>query len=166
MFREYAPTIDDVLAYIQEQGHEVSRSAVGRYKQDFEKVAKRMREAREVAQVWVAKLGDEPQGDIGRLVIEVLRTLVFQISMDEVETGGESDAKSAYFLSKSIKELETAARHSAEREINIRKRLEAELEKKLADAAERDAVEANKSGKKKLDTETLAEMRRIMFGTS
>ena len=69
-------TLDDIIAHLRKLAdeHQVpaeelpSRSALGRYAQNFERTAARMREAKQLAEVWVGKLGHEPESKIGRLI--------------------------------------------------------------------------------------------------
>jgi hypothetical protein len=76
--REGRATIADIVALIGGMGASASKSAVGRYKKTAEEQMKRYREAQEVAKVWVAKMGEEPEGNVGRLLPEMLRLVAFQ----------------------------------------------------------------------------------------
>ena len=69
--------INEVLA---ENGHEerVSKSSLNRYSQRMEQAGERLRHVRQVAEMWIAKLGSQPQGQLGHLVNEMLRTLAFE----------------------------------------------------------------------------------------
>ncbi len=103
-----------------------SRSALGRYSQRFEEVGKRMRESREVAQVWADRLGSEPQGDIGKLVMDLLRTMAFDATLAMSEDGEDGEAKPVNAkeinaLALAMHRLETAGRHNLEREQALRK---------------------------------------------
>jgi len=57
----------------------VSKSAVNRYAVKMEKVGERMMQSRAVADMWIAKLGNAPQGKTGQLINEVARTLSFEV---------------------------------------------------------------------------------------
>lgn len=122
-------TLDELRAGIAaEFGAAVvpSRSALGRYSQRFEEIGKRMRESREVAQVWADRLGSEPQGDIGKLVMDLLTTMCFDttLSMSEEGDDGEAkpvNAKELNALALAIHRLETARGHNLEREQALRK---------------------------------------------
>ncbi|HBG06314.1 MAG: hypothetical protein A2075_12150 [Geobacteraceae bacterium GWC2_58_44] len=68
---------------LEELGHPVrlTKSAVNRYSQDMEEVGAQLRESREVAQQWIGALGSVPQDDVGLLVVEIIRSLSFDITM-------------------------------------------------------------------------------------
>lgn len=114
---------------IDAEGHpeQLSKSAVNRYAVKMEKVGARLRQSREVAEMWIAKLGAAPQGKTGLLVNEILRTLSFDVSLWLQE--GEVDKKSAPGTVKMLKglaltmqRLERAASENVKREEEIRKR--------------------------------------------
>ncbi len=133
MIRDGRATIDELVDYLQEQGQEISRSAMGRYKQDMEISLKRLREAREMAAYWVAKLGEDQQGDIGRLVQELLKNVALRATMGMDD--GDKAAKSTDImrLAKAIKDLESSGKLSLERELRVRQ----ETAKAAAAAVER-----------------------------
>lgn len=122
-------TIDEITAAIRSLGGDASRSSVGRYKQRMEEKLQRYREAQEVAGVWVTQLGAEPEGKVGRLLAEMLKTVAFKtladIGEEDVSVGGQE----IMFLARAIKDLESAGKLSAEREIRIRRDLAALVEK-------------------------------------
>lgn len=114
--REDRATIEGIVALIRELGGTASRSAVGRYKQAAEAQMARYREAQEVAKVWIGKLQTEPEGDVGRLLAEMLRTTAFS-------TLGDMDAASPQdlmFLGKALKDLASADKLTAERIMKVR----------------------------------------------
>lgn len=154
-------TIDAIVERLEALGAEVSRSSVGRYKQKYEGLLERYREAQEVAAVWVRKLGEDPQGDVGQLCAEMLKTVAFQTLANMADTEAEkADPKAIMMLAKSIKDLEGAAKISAERELKVRKAVAAELLGKL-DAAEKDAEVAGEPG---LSAARIAQLRRDFLG--
>jgi ribosomal protein S13 len=67
---------------LAEQGHDerVSKSSVNRYAVRMNEVGERMRQSRQVSEMWIAKLGAEPEGKMGRLLNEMLRTLAFELT--------------------------------------------------------------------------------------
>ncbi len=81
--------IDEIVAHLKTLDVQVSRSAVGRFKQSAEATMRRYREAQEIAEVWVRELGERPQGDIGRLVAEALRTATFG-ALARIEAAAEA----------------------------------------------------------------------------
>jgi hypothetical protein len=138
-------TLDELRASITaEFGPEVvpSRSSLGRYSQRFEEIGKRMRESREVAQVWADRLGHEPQGDIGKLVMDLLRTMAFDATLAMSEEGEDGEGKAVSpkeinALALAMHRLETAGRHNLEREQAMRKAAFEEAAKVASTAAKK-----------------------------
>lgn len=128
LLREDRFTIREVVQHLQTLGADVSRSAVGRYHKQFDQIGKRMRESREIAAVWAQKIGNEPQGDIGRVVMEMLRTLAFDVTLeltkDDEKTGEAKallDPGAIGALALAMQRLESATKTSFERELKARK---------------------------------------------
>lgn len=153
--REGRATIEDVVAIIRSMGGDASRSAVGRYKQQAEAQMARYREAQEVAKVWIGKLQADPEGDVGRLLAEMLRTTAFS-------TLGDMDAASPQdlmFLGKALKDLASADKLTADRILLVRREAAKEAAEKIK------AVEGEvKSGKRVLDLDTLKRIREEIYG--
>lgn len=122
----------DATARINEildaEGHpeRVTKSSVGRYAARMAEVGERLRQSRAVAEMWIAKLGAQPQGQLGHLVNEMLRTLSFELTLklqegelnDETLPGVIDQLKQ---LSLSVVRLERAASENVKREAEIRK---------------------------------------------
>jgi hypothetical protein len=115
--REDRATIDDIVAIVHALGGDASRSAVGRYKQRAEEQMKRYREAQEVAKVWIGKLQTDPEGDVGRLLAEMLRTTAFQ-TIGDLDAGTPQDIM---FLGKALKDLASADTLTANRIMVVRR---------------------------------------------
>jgi hypothetical protein len=135
--------INQILAEMQHP-ERLSKSAVNRYALQMEKVGRRMRESREMAEVWIGKFGSQPQGQVGNLINEMLRTLSFDISLILQE--GQIDDESAPAIVGMLKDLaltsmrlEKAANLNVEREKEIRQQA-------LADAAKTVDQTARKAG--------------------
>jgi hypothetical protein len=148
--REGRATIDDIVALITQLGGEVSRSAVGRYKQRAENQMQKYREAQEVAKVWIGKLQADPEGDIGRLLAEMLRTVAFQ-SIGDMDAASPMDMM---LLAKALKDMAGADKLTTERILKVRQ-----------DAAREAAEKVSVIGKAKgLSADTVAELRREILG--
>jgi hypothetical protein len=156
MVRDGRATIDQIRERLAElEGEEApSRSAIGRYVQSAKKQMERYRQAQEVAKVWVGKLEDEPEGDVGRLLSEMLRTVAFS-SLSQLGDGeDEAEAKEIHFLARAIKDLASADKISADRELQIRK-----------DVVKQAAQVAGDTAKKKgITPETADTIRREILG--
>ena len=132
-------TIDQLVEHIQGLGADVSRSAAGRHKKQFDDVSRKMREAREVAGALVADLGEDAGDDLGRMLMESLHTVIFRILMHAQQ--GDDDGPpltpaEAQQLGKAIKDIASAKKISADRELKIREAVRKEIEGKARQAAD------------------------------
>jgi hypothetical protein len=158
--------INNVLGLMKETGElpvdapeKLSKSAVNRYFIDMDEAGRKLRESREVAEVWIGKLGAAPQGQVGNLVNEILRTLSFDMAL--MLQRGTVDAESAPAVTGMLKDLaltmqrlENAANLNTAREKEIRKQA-------LAEAAEQATSVAKKGG---LSAEAVQTIRREILG--
>lgn len=139
LLREDRYTIDEVTAYLRDMGAHVSRSAIGRYHRRFEEIGKRMRESREVARVWADRLGREPDGDIGKIVMELLRTLAFDATMTLTEPGEDGqaqiDPRAINTLALAMQRLEAAGKWNIQREQAMRAAVLAEAADRVEETA-------------------------------
>ncbi len=135
-----------------------SRSAVGRYVKNANDQMRRYQEAQEVAKVWIAKMGNEPEGDVGRLLAEMLRTVAFQVIGSMDTDGDEVDAKSIMMLARGIKDLAAADKASGgindQGEGSGQEGISAKLEK----------LEESAPANGRLDIETLRKVREEIYG--
>lgn len=115
--RDDRATIDDIVAIISSLGGDASRSAVGRYKQKAEAQMARYREAQEIAKVWIGKLQTDPEGDVGRLLAEMLRTTAFT-TLGDID---EATPQDIMFLGKALKDLASADKLTADRIMVVRR---------------------------------------------
>lgn len=148
-----------INALLEEAGEDVrvSKSGVNRYKLRMEEAGQRLRESREVAEMWIGKLGAAPQGQVGHLVNEILRTLAFDVSL--IMQRGEIDETTAPMVAGMLKDmalamqrLERAASENVRREDEIR-RQERERAADLATGA------ARKAG---LSEDAITEIRTVL----
>jgi len=137
-------TIEDILDALRALGAQVSRSAVGRYVKSARESLDKYRQAQEVAKVWVDKLEAEPQGDVGRLLPEMLRVAAFQTLASMGESDQPAKAMDVMLLAKAIKDIAGTAKTVIEVEKQLRA-MRAELETVAKDVAEQ-ARQAGMSG--------------------
>ncbi|HAS6672763.1 DUF3486 family protein [Vibrio parahaemolyticus] len=101
----------------------LSRTGFNRYAKRMEDMGARLRQSREVAEVWTAKLGEAPVSDVGKLLQEFVRTMAFETSMklmESAEADGEVIApKALNQLALVVQRIEQAAMtsHKVEKEI-------------------------------------------------
>lgn len=126
---------------LQAEGYpeRVTKSAVNRYNLKMREAGAKIRQSREVAKMFIGKLGAAPQGQVGNLVNEILRTLAFDISLKLQGTDLNEDSipevvGQLKHLSLVAMRLEKAASENVKREEEIRKQ-EAEKAIKAIDRA-------------------------------
>jgi hypothetical protein len=147
--------INEVLAELRAAGDpdvldpacpaQVSKSAVNRYDLQMRDVGERLRQSREVADRWIGQLGAAPQGQVGNLVNEILRTLSFDVTLFMQE--GTLDAETAPAVVGMLKDLaltsmrlEKAASLNVEREKEIRQQALEEAAKTMDKTARKAGV--------------------------
>ena len=131
----------------------ISRSAVNRYARRMDKAGAKIRESRAVAKMWIAELGAQPQGQVGHLLNELVRTIAF----DSVLKLGEGDTpvapKSLRELATAIQRLEQATTMSVKREELIREQTKKQAAEAARNAGKRAGV--NSETLKKIEQEVL-----------
>ncbi len=112
---------DRVNVVLVERGDKpLSYSSLNRYASRVERVGSRMREAREMADVWTSKFGEDPGHDIGKLMVDMLHTAAFDAMTRLEDADEELDAETINTLALGMQRLARAAEISAKREREIR----------------------------------------------
>jgi hypothetical protein len=133
---------------LEQQGHEtVSKSAVNRYSMKMESVGAKLQQSREMASMWIGKLGAAPQGQVGKLINEIIRTMAFDTAMNMSEAEQPAAPKMLAQLALAVQRLESAANMNEEREKQIRKEAAAQA----ADVAEQ-SLRGQGMSKEAIDT--------------
>ena len=137
---------------------QVSRYTVNRYNRRMQLAGERVLQSRQIADAWIAKHGSAPDGPAGRLVIEILRAVAFDLAsrLQDFEIDEES-------LSRAV---ETATRISVmverlERSREIALRCDREIKRQ---AAEESAGKPKDAKRPPLDGERLREIVRKVYG--
>jgi hypothetical protein len=120
---------DRANALLELAGHpeRVTKSAVNRYAVRMDEVGAKLRQSREVAQMFIAQVGAAPQGQTGLLINEMLRSMAFELSLKMQEFDSEDpEAMSATIgqlknLALTMQRLEQSATINVKREGEIRK---------------------------------------------
>jgi len=146
-----------INAILEEQNHpdRLSKSAVNRYAVKMDKVGEKLKQSREIAEMWIARLGNQPQGKTGQLINELIRTMTFDVAMQAAE-GEFASPDLLKDLALTMQRLEKAASLNEEREKKIREEARAEA----AQAAESTARKAGVS------EDTIKAIRRDVLGMS
>ena len=75
-------TIDEITARIRAEGEDCSRSAVGRYAKTMRDLIRQQQETDRTIKAWAQALGERPEGDVGRILIETLQSMVLDTMAD------------------------------------------------------------------------------------
>ena len=147
----------EINKILEAEGHpeRLSKSAVNRYNQQMRDAGARLRQSREVAAMWIGKLGAAPQGQVGNLVNEILRTVAFDLSLKLQETDLTPETmpevvEMLRHLSLSAMRLEKAASENVKREDQIRQQVRKQT---LEEAAEKVSDIAIQKGLTKKDAQ-------------
>ncbi|AZQ10149.1 DUF3486 family protein [Shewanella khirikhana] len=119
----------------------ISRSSFNRYAKRMEDMGQRLRQSREVAEVWISKLGQAPTSDVGKLLQEFVRTMAFETSMKmmeaaEGEEGEVISPKALGQLALVVQRIEQASMSS----IKVEKEIRSAFAQEAAAAAEKVAT--------------------------
>lgn len=155
---EATARINEILA---DDGYQerVTKSAVNRYDLKMREAGDKLRQSREVAKMWIGKLGAAPQGQVGNLVNEILRTLAFDLSLKL--QGEELTAETLPGVIDQVKALALACqRLEASSTLNVKREAEIreQARKEAADAAEKVAAQGG------LSPSSVQELRRAILG--
>lgn len=153
-----------INALLEADGHEerVTKSSVNRYAVKMAEVGEKLRQSRDVAEMFIAKVGAAPQGQTGLLINEILRTLAFDLSLkiQDADLGDPETLASTIDQLKALalatQRLEQSATLNVKRESDIRKQA-------LEDAAKEVSKIAKKGG---LSAERAAEIRNQILGVA
>ena len=102
----------------------------------MERVGEKLRQAREVSKMWIGEMGSEPQGEVGKLLNEMVRGLAFRVAMKASEDDGDDiDPKLLKSLAISVYRLEKAAKENMDLEKKIREQAIAQAAEAVGDEA-------------------------------
>ncbi|MFQ1022777.1 DUF3486 family protein [Avibacterium paragallinarum] len=116
---------------------QLSKTGLNRYASRMEQMGAKIRQAREMAEVWTKQLGEAPQSDVGKLLMEAVKTMAFDLTINAEKV----DPKFLNQLALIANRIEQAQRIAEERERKIRK----EMAQLAAETAEKVVVQAGLS---------------------
>ncbi|PHM49359.1 DUF3486 family protein [Xenorhabdus miraniensis] len=162
LLRDKRHTQEDIRAAVNEliddaglpDDLKISRTGLNRYASRMETLGARIREGREIADVWVSRLGSAPTSDVGKLLQEFVKSLAFETSMKLAESDDVVEPKALSQLALVAARIEQAAMTSTKREKEIRAAFAAEA----AEQAENIVKQAG------LTAEAAADIRRQILG--
>lgn len=133
---------DEINAILErtQAGASVSKSAVNRYAKRMEKVGARLRESREVAKMWIGQFGAAPQGEVGKLLNEVIRNLAFETTMHLADGEEPADPKLLSTLALAVQRLEASATDNLKRDAEIKRQAATEAAEAAAKSMTRQGM--------------------------
>lgn len=138
--------------YMTELGHEpvMTERVVNRYAAKMARVGSKIKQSREVAELWIGTLGSQPAGQVGQLLNEMVRTLAFDASVALSESDEPVEPKLIKELAMAIRHLEESARVNAD----IARRAKEEAAETMSKTAKEAGVSA----------ETILRIRQEVLG--
>lgn len=131
-------TIDEITTHLRGMDQDVSRSAVGRYVKNARKAMEDYAKAQEVAKVWVERIDAEPNGDVARLLPQMLQAVAFKTIEGMSEGEGAVSPGDLMFMAKALQSLAGSSKTHVDIELKMRqvreetrRQLLAEQNKKL-----------------------------------
>lgn len=162
---EAAERVNELLAGLYPDHPPVSRRAVSRYDAQMRENMDRVQRSRDLAKSWIGKLGSQPGGDVGFLVIETLKTLSLEVSQALMHGSEEIGVETMSGVIDQLNKLALAAqrleRSAAESERRDRQIREEERKRASEEAAEEAGKAASELG---LSAETAEAIRRQVLG--
>lgn len=119
----------------------MTKSSVNRYAARMNRIGSKLVQSREVAELWVEKMGSAPAGKLGLMLNEIIGTLAFDLSLDLSENPDENVdrhklAKTLKDMAQLVKTLEEASQVNEKRTAKLIR--DAKLE--AAEAIEKECV--------------------------
>ena len=117
--------LEEITALLNSRGADVSRSGLGRYKQQVDKVAARMRESRQMAEVLMDRMGaDAATGKGGAALIQMLTTLTTDFMVRRIDDpDAEMDVDALRALARAVKDRAQAARATQDYDVKLREQI-------------------------------------------
>lgn len=133
-------TIDAITDMLNGMGGDVSRSAVGRYAQDYRELVAKQRDMTAMAQAFGREFSDTDDRT-GAMMTQLMQTLMTStllplITGKDGENGEELDALTVSRLAKAVKDVAGAAKVDVEREKAIREETRKQAREEAASAAD------------------------------
>lgn len=117
---EATERLNAVLAELGEKPR--SKSAVNRYALKMSEVGAKIQQSREIADMWIAKFGNAPQGKVGALLNELVRNLAFETALQLSEDEEPAHPGLLKDLAQAIEKLERASTINEARQREIEQR--------------------------------------------
>ena len=113
-------TIDEITEHLRGLDQDVSRSAVGRYVKNARKAMEDYSKAKEVAKVWLDRMEAEPNGDVARLLPQMLQAVAFKTIEDMSDSDEGVSAGDIMFMGKALQSIAGASKTHMDIELKMR----------------------------------------------
>jgi len=158
LIRENRLTLDEIVDQLRaEFGAAPSRSALHRHRQHAEAAMAKQREMESISQVWVREIKEEPDGKMGRMIIELLRTVAMQSALS-AQGKDEVDPRHLAHLARAFNLIEATTKRQAENRALLRE----EIRRELLDEQGKKLEGMAAAGK--FSPEVLARIRQEVYG--
>jgi len=139
LLRDGKVTLVQIVEHLRAMGADVSKSAVHRYSQDYERMAEDIRLTREMARAVGREVRDDVDGNATQMLVESLHALLLKSRM-QLADSGDIDAKSVSDLAKAVKDLQTASKSSAEMRLKLREQVAREAAQVVDEVAPKEGL--------------------------
>jgi len=134
---------------------------VNRYASSMKDILQKKRDTDQVVKAWVGQMGEIPDGDFGRAMVEILRTLSFELNIklhEQINTANDDELfgfiKMFKEMAFSVEKLEKAASENEKRAEQIRLKARQDAAEELSDGLKNEGI----------SEEVEASIRRILLG--
>lgn len=153
-------TLDQITLHLRRMDVGVSRSALGRYAQNYAEEMAALREVQEVSRAFAQELGDV-NNDASRYLVQMVQAVATRIVRPQLKGEGPSmDSQDLMFLARAIKDLVGSTKISADLEMKIREDAKRQERERLA--AELEKMEKRQCGSLGLTPEARAEIHKLL----
>jgi len=153
-------TLDQIVEHLRRMDVGVSRSALGRYAQDYAEEMAALREVQEVSKAFAQELGDL-DNDSSRYLVQMVQAVAAKVVRPQLKGDGPSmDSRDLMFMARAIKDLVGTNKLSAEMEMKIREDAKRQERERLA--AELEDLGKSKGGSLGLTPAALAEIHKLL----
>jgi Protein of unknown function (DUF3486) len=132
----------------------VSKSAFSRKAMSFALMARQIEQTREMAGIMAERMSNQPEGDVGLLLVEVIKSLVYDVLSGEMVSGEAPSMKLLKTAAETVDKLERARKANVDTAARIKKQFADDI----VDAAEEAGARAG------LSAENLQLIREQVYG--
>lgn len=152
LLRQPAATIDDLLAWFEAKGFQVSRGAVWKHRKNFEETLNDVRQSAEMARAFAQVAKEAGVTGMNDAIMGRFQQLQMQWAFAQLD-GGELSPEDMERFAKSMNQAAAAA----ERNENLRERFDAAM-RAIQEKTE------HREGKRAITDEDIAQVRKAVFG--